>query len=89
VSRVLPLLLLLGFTIFTFVTVIQSDATTVRGLPRWLWAVLVLIVPVIGLAAWWIFGRPLPSSDDAQDPSRRPPTWPLAPDDDPDFLRGL
>jgi hypothetical protein len=82
VSRVLPVLVLIGITIFTLVTVLQSSRTAVRHLPRWLWFVLVLIIPALGCAAWWIFGRPLTGPDDV-------PPRPAAPDDDPDFLRGL
>jgi hypothetical protein len=84
VSRVLPLLILIGLTIFTLVTVAQSNAADVRHIPRWLWFIIVLILPVVGLGLWWIFGRPLPD-----DPSAPAPPRPVAPDDDPEFLRGL
>jgi hypothetical protein len=85
VTRVLPLLILLAVTIFTLVTVAQSSPYSVRHLPRWLWFVIVLIVPGLGCLAWWIFGRPLPG--DPEHPGA--PARPIAPDDDSDFLRGL
>ncbi|MDR1386106.1 MAG: PLD nuclease N-terminal domain-containing protein [Propionibacteriaceae bacterium] len=81
-GRLLPILLLIGLTIFSLVVVAQSDPGEVRHLPRWLWFVLVLVVPGIGLLCWWIFGRPTGEGDGR-------PARPVAPDDDPDFLRRL
>jgi hypothetical protein len=81
----LPVLILIGLTIFTLVTVAQSDAVEVRHLPRWLWFVIVLVIPALGLFLWWLFGRPIPG--DPGNPNR--PSRPSAPDDDPEFLRGL
>lgn len=77
--RILPFLILVACMIYSAVHVAQSDPQKVRGLPKSLWLVLVILVPLLGMAGWWIFGRPIA----AQDP---PPT---APDDDPDFLRSL
>ena len=50
-------------------------------MPRWLWAFLVICVPVVGPFSWLFFGRP-----SAGTPSTRVAK---APDDDEDFLRGL
>jgi hypothetical protein len=77
-------LILVAITIYTLVAVVQSEGNTVRHLPRWLWFVVVLVVPLVGCAAWWVFGRPLPGGPDDGMPAR-----PMAPDDDPEFLRGL
>ncbi|MDR1078253.1 MAG: PLD nuclease N-terminal domain-containing protein [Propionibacteriaceae bacterium] len=74
--------MLIGVTIFSLVSVAQSDPGEVRHLPRWLWFVVVLVLPLIGLLCWWVFGRPLGEGDGQ-------PSRPLAPDDDPDFLRRL
>jgi len=76
--RVLPVLLLVVIVVYTAVHISQADSEQVRGLPKTLWLVLDLVLPVIGVLGWWIFGRPL---------GHQPP--PLAPDDDPDFLRRL
>jgi hypothetical protein len=78
-GRVLPVILLITAMIFTAVHVVQSNSEGVRGLPKALWLVVVLVVPGLGLIAWWIFGRPVEHL--------APP--PIAPDDDPDFLRNL
>ncbi|MDR2930376.1 MAG: PLDc N-terminal domain-containing protein [Propionibacteriaceae bacterium] len=79
--RALPVVLLVAATIYTVVYIVQSDSEQVRRLPKALWLVLVIILPLAGMVAWWIFGRPVRPS------AGSPP--PTAPDDDPDFLRSL
>src|SRR5690606_18516049 len=70
-----------------------EDKSTIRGMPRCLWVLVILLLPLVGPAAWFLAGRPGP-------PGRSPfgwsvPGWPepprrpKAPDDDPDFLRSL
>ncbi|MCL2481815.1 MAG: PLD nuclease N-terminal domain-containing protein [Propionibacteriaceae bacterium] len=78
-TRGLPLLLLIACTIYTAVHVVQSDSERVRVLPKFLWLIIVLIVPIFGMVAWWIFGRPINTQY----------VPPQAPDDDTDFLRRL
>lgn len=78
-GRVLPILLLIACTIYTAVHVVQSDSEQVRGVPKALWLVIVICVPLVGMVAWWVFGRPT---------STQPPP-PMAPDDDTDFLRHI
>ncbi|MCL1907377.1 MAG: PLD nuclease N-terminal domain-containing protein [Propionibacteriaceae bacterium] len=78
-GRILPLIILLALIIYTAVHVASSDASKVRGLPKPVWFLAVIVLPIIGMFGWWVFGRPLPVS---------PPPM-KAPDDDPDFLRGL
>ncbi|MBT2500727.1 PLDc N-terminal domain-containing protein [Agromyces sp. ISL-38] len=59
------------------------DRTRVRGLSRGWWIVVILFVPVIGAALWFLIGRGR---------ARRIPAGrsrEVAPDDDTDFLRRL
>jgi hypothetical protein len=71
--------------IYCLVQVVQARADLVRTLPKWAWAVLIVLVPLLGSVAWLVLGRP-----QGQRPAPPPrPTRPLAPDDDPDFLRRL
>ena len=44
--------------IFTLADVVQSPGQHVRTLPKVAWVVLVLLFPVLGSAAWFVFGRP-------------------------------
>jgi hypothetical protein len=69
----------LGLTIFALIDLFGLPASGVRGGSRFVWAVLILLVPVIGPALWLWLGRA------GDGPKRRG----LGPDDDPDFLRGL
>ena len=44
--------------IFTLADVAQAPGKQVRHLPKVAWAVLVLLFPVLGSAAWFALGRP-------------------------------
>ncbi|HEY8452092.1 MAG: PLD nuclease N-terminal domain-containing protein [Micromonosporaceae bacterium] len=70
-----------------------EDRRRLRGLPRWAWVLVILLVPTLGPVAYFVAGRPLP-----QGRSWTSGLWqgggvgtsrPLAPDDDPEFLRSL
>ena len=68
--------------------VATSRPADVRGLPKPLWFP-VLLLPLIGPAAWWLAGRPAPGSARST-PRVLPPAEPSrSPDDDEDFLRQL
>jgi hypothetical protein len=72
--------------IYSLVQVAQARSDLVRTLPRWVWALVILLLPVLGPVAWFSLGRPRQSRGAVPPPRRRRP---VAPDDDPDFLRGL
>lgn len=59
------------------------SAERVRAMPRALWVLAILLVPLLGPVAYLIAGRP------ASARSGRVTARPGAPDDDPDFLRTL
>jgi hypothetical protein len=82
-GRALPVVIAAVLAIYCVVQVVQSRAGTVRVLPRWLWVLVILVVPLLGPIAWLVAGRPRGRPS----PPRR--NRPVAPDDDPDFLRGL
>ncbi|MDO5635493.1 MAG: PLD nuclease N-terminal domain-containing protein [Micrococcus sp.] len=82
---------LLIFTVYCIVDAVQSDEHEVRGLPKILWIVLVLLFPLVGGLAWLIAGRPkgILESFFGDRNAGHGPRGPLGPDDDPDFMRGL
>lgn len=91
--RLLPWLLTIAVTVYAVVDCIQSDDAQVRGLPKLLWLLLILLFPIVGAIAWFIAGRPQRGTAGGPGrgpggPSHRPPP-PRGPDDDPDFLRRL
>jgi hypothetical protein len=66
----------LVFTIFALVDCALTERVRVRGIPKALWLVVVLVLPVLGGVLWFLIGR---------GPLRRRF---LPPDDDPTFLGG-
>ncbi|GLY99751.1 PLDc N-terminal domain-containing protein [Actinoplanes sp. NBRC 103695] len=60
-------------------------ADRVRNLPRALWVLILLLVPLLGPLAYFAWGRPAA----AQGGGPRRPAPPSSPDDDPDFLRSM
>jgi hypothetical protein len=67
------------------ISCLSADRT--RAMPRALWVLVILLIPLIGPIAWFLFGRPLPPPTEGG-PVRRTPSHP-SPDDDPDFLRSI
>ena len=64
------------FTIYAFVDCALTERARVRGLPKPLWLVVVVVLPLIGGVLWFLIGR---------GPAQRRF---LPPDDDPTFLGG-
>ena len=86
----LPIIL----AIYALVDLVQTPDEDVQGLPKLIWVVLIVLIWVIGPAAWLLAGKrgrsllPRLSPRGAGGPGGQAPR-PMAPDDDPDFLRGL
>lgn len=70
-------------TVYTLVDCALFDRNRIRGLPRWVWIFVLILVPVVGPLLWLFVGRARPSSAGGK-ASRS-----LAPDDDPEFLQRL
>ena len=76
--------------VYALVDLVQTPDDDVQGLPRLVWVLVIVVAWVVGPLAWLLAGRKgrrlpglLPRTDGP--PTRRV----IAPDDDPDFLRGL
>lgn len=50
--------LTLGLWIFCIVDVITTDEGSCRNMPKGMWLLLVLLVPLIGSIVWLVAGRP-------------------------------
>lgn len=70
-------------TVYALVDCSLLPRERIRGLPRWAWVLVILFVPVIGPVLWLLVGR------GGRTASTRRGTRTSAPDDDPDFLKGL
>ena len=73
------------FGIFTTVYAASANRTQVRVLPKFVWVLLCLFVPLIGGLLYITVGRPIDGDSGQGAKISRP----KAPDDDPDFLRDL
>jgi len=85
----LPIIL----AVYALVDLVQTDEEDVQGLPKLVWVMLIVLIWVIGPIAWLVAGRRgrkwLPGLSRAGGPGQPGSGRPTAPDDDPDFLRGL
>lgn len=71
----------IAFWIYTIVDVLLTDRSRMRAFPKQVWAIVVALLPVVGGLLWLFVGK-----------ARRAPrsaNRPVAPDDDPSFLRTL
>jgi hypothetical protein len=60
-------LLTLGLWIFCLADVVTTERGTCRTLPKLLWLVLVLLLPLAGSIIWLVAGRPQTSARSRQD----------------------
>jgi hypothetical protein len=65
------------------------SADRVRVMPRLLWVLVILLIPLVGPIAYFLFGRPASPPRGGGGPVRRSQPPPSSPDDDPDFLRSM
>jgi len=92
VLRALMIVLPIALAIYALVDLVQTKDEDVQGLPKLAWVALIVLIWVVGPVAWLIAGKkgrrwlpgfaPRPAGP-------RGGGRPVAPDDDPDFLRGL
>lgn len=97
-ARLLPLLFLaqVVLAVIALISCISAEDGELRGLPKIAWVFVILLFPLVGSIVYFVAGRPLPTT-------YRPGLWrvgggfpesgrprrPLAPDDDPEFLRSI
>lgn len=98
-------LIFLGAWLFALFDAVTAPADQVRNLQKVLWVLIVLFFLEFGAAAWFLFGRPRANAAGAPARSgtgwsgtgwtvpggsgRSAARRPIAPDDDPEFLRSL
>jgi hypothetical protein len=86
----------LALLVIALIDCLSCEDYEIRALPKAIWVLIILLFSPVGAVAWFVAGRP------QREAASRPDTWraggglpdparprPLAPDDDPDFLRDL
>ncbi|MCX2927328.1 PLD nuclease N-terminal domain-containing protein [Streptomyces sp. NEAU-W12] len=90
--RVLMFLVPLALSVYAFIDCIGTKDEDIRHMPKPLWAILVLVFPLVGSISWIIAGKKRrPAGGGAGSAWSRGGSrqqW-VAPDDNPDFLRSL
>lgn len=82
--RVVVVVAVLVVFVYGLVDVIRTDPRQTKGISKPAWIVVQIVLPVIGAVLWFLIGRPRGTA-----PVRTNYSHPIAPDDDPDFLRNL
>lgn len=81
--RVLLVVVGFGLSLYALIDCIRTEDDRVKSLPKLVWILLIVLVTYLGPIAWIIAGR------ERQWPPFAEERRPVAPDDDPDFLRNL
>ena len=89
-GRLLPLFALLdvALVVVALIDCLSVEESEIRALPRVVWVFLILLFSPVGPIAWFVAGQPERAAVNgpARTASR---SRPLAPDDDPEFLRRM
>ncbi|MDX2542505.1 PLD nuclease N-terminal domain-containing protein [Streptomyces sp. WI04-05B] len=83
--RVLMILVPLALSIYAFIDCVTTRETDVRFMPKPVWAILILLFPLVGSVSWLIIGRDRATSQRLGTAGGQ---W-IAPDDNPEFLKSL
>lgn len=86
--RVLMILVPLALSIYAFIDCVTTDERHVRHMPKPLWAILVLLFPLVGSVSWLIVGKDREALATESGYGRARGGW-VAPDDNPEFLKSL
>jgi hypothetical protein len=90
--RVLMFLVPLALSVYAFIDCISTKEEDIRHMPKPLWAILVLVFPLVGSISWLIAGKKRSPAAEGwsgvRDRGGRGRQW-VAPDDNPDFLKSL
>lgn len=90
-ARVYLLLVLIDVALaaYCLIDCIVTPGREIRALSKPIWLLLLLVLWPFAWVAWLTSGRPASEASTRRRTSGSGRSVPLAPDDDPDFLRGL
>jgi hypothetical protein len=87
--RVFIFLAALQLIFFVLALISALSVDRVRNVPRALWVLIIILIPLIGPLAYFLWGRPTAAPLEGSPPAHRSSGRPTSPDDDPDFLRKM
>lgn len=89
--RYLPVILGIVLIIYGLIDCLRSEPSDVRSIPKPAWILVILLLPLIGVILWFLFGRPQYAASTTRQGTSHAgrSTHYVAPDDDPAFLRTL
>lgn len=96
----LPWIVVFALWVYCIVEIVTTDDSLIRNMPKILWLMIVVFLPLLGSLLWLLLGRPegkafgAGSQQRGRSRSRRAPPRPApraapprGPEDSPDFLR--
>ena len=86
--RLFVFLAAVQLVLFVLALIGSLSADRVRTMPRILWVLVILVIPLFGPIAYFLWGRPLSPPTQGRRPLRRHLRL-SSPDDDPEFLRSV
>lgn len=87
---VLLFLVQIVLAVCALISCLSAEEGTIRALPRIAWVLIILFFPLVGSIAWFVAGRePGARASGPAGGTVERPRRPLAPDDDPEFLRSV
>jgi len=92
--RVIISVVIVAVCIYALIDCLRTDSREVRGVPKGVWIVALLLLPLLGAILWFILGRPRsvatrPATGGPGPSAGNTGGRPMGPDDDPQFLRNL
>jgi len=102
-GRLLPILFLVdvALVVIALISCLSAEDSDIRALPRYAWVLIILLFPPVGPIAWFVAGKerysqprqkhwaPGRGFPEHERPGASTQGRPVAPDDNPDFLRGI
>lgn len=97
-GRLFPILFLanVALILIALISCLSAEESDIRALPRFAWVLIILLFSPIGPIVWFVAGKERYSQPRQQHwrpgagfPENQRPGRAIAPDDDPEFLRGL
>lgn len=101
-GRLYPFLFLadVALVVIALISCLSAEDSDIRALPRYAWVLIILLFSPVGPIAWFVVGKerysqprqrvwaPGSGFPESERPDRLR-SRPVAPDDNPDFLRGI